>query len=206
MVGPDAPSVALPLEQLARRAAAYCWLEGRLFETLGAWVPTVVEPEAKLVLAAHAREHAWHAELWQERLPLAGDLAPDPLAAPSAEAAAFTAAVSEPRSEDQTIEKLVGAYRVLLPRMIAAYSEHLRRTAEVADAPVIRALRLVLRDETEGWARGEGLVQSLLRTEANVRRAAGHQARLEAMLTDAALVPPVSPPTVPGDLDSGATV
>lgn len=208
MAVPDAVSAALPLEQLARRAGAYCWLEGRLFETLGGWVAAVNEPEAKLALATHAREHAWHAELWQERLPSAGDLAPEQLVAPANDqVGAFAAAVAEPEGEDQTIEKLVGAYRVLLPRMVTAYSEHLRVTTEVADGPVVRALRLVLRDELEEWARGETLVQSLLRTEEDVRRAAGHQARLESMLTYAALVPPVTGrQSVTGHLDSGATV
>ncbi len=192
MSGPDTSS-ALSLEELARRTGAYCWLEGRLFETLGSWVSTVPESEVKLALASHARQHAWHAELWQERLPLIPHSSPERLTAPtSAEVGAFAAAVAEARSEDQTIEKLVGAYRVLLPRMVAAYSEHLRVTSEVSDGPVIRALRLVLSDELEGWARGEQLVQSLLRSEGQVRRAADHQARLEAMLTTTALAPPVS--------------
>ena len=187
MVAPHGSSAALPLEELARRAGAYCWLEGRLFETLGGWVPTVPEPEVKLALAAHAREHAWHAGLWKERLPLTREMSPERLTAPaSAQVEAFAAALAEARSEDQTIEKLVGAYRVLLPRMIVAYSEHLRVTTEVTDGPVVRALRLVLRDEMEGWARGEELIQSLLRNEGHVRRAADHQALLEVMLATAA--------------------
>lgn len=193
MVAHPPASAALPLEQSAQRAGSYCWLESRLFESLGGWVATVPEPDVKVTLATHAREHAWHADVWRERLPLTPEMSADRLTAPaSGEVAAFAAALAEPRSEDQTIEKLVGAYRVLLPRMIAAYSQHLRATTEIADGPVIRALRLVLRDELEGWARGEELVQSLLRAEGQVRRAADHQGRLEALLAATALAPPVS--------------
>ena len=175
---------ALPLEESARRMGGYRWIEARLFEGLGAWVPTVPEPDAKTVLAAHSRQHAWHAELWHERLPRAGAMDPEALTAPASDrVAAFASALVEPEAEDRTIEKLVGAYRVLLPRLIVAYSQHLRLTSEIADAPVVRALRLALRDEVEGWCRGEELIQSLLRSEQLVARAAEHQARLEAILT-----------------------
>ncbi len=199
-------AAALPFEELARRTGAYCWLETRLFQALGDWVATVPEPDVKVVLAGHAQEHAWHAELWQERLPLAPEMDPDRLTAPGEELSAFATALVEPEGEDHTIEKLVGAYRVLLPRLIVAYSQHLRATTEVTDGPTIRALRLVLRDDLDGWARGEELLQSLLSGEAEVRRAADRQARLEAMLGAANLVLPVSHGGRTGNLDSGGKV
>ncbi len=172
-----------PLEEGARRLGSYRWMESRLFEALGAWAATVPELHVKPVLAVHAREHAWHADLWLERLPGVEHLGPDGLTAPASDPeAAFASALLEPDAPDRTIEKLVGAYRVLLPRMVTSYSEHLRASSEIADGPVIRALRLVLRDEVEGWCRGEELIQSLLVTEEQVGRAAEHQRRLESIL------------------------
>ena len=156
------------------------WVESRLFEALGSWVPMVAEPEVQVFLAAQAREHAWHGELWQEQLPTAGELTPERLTTPANEGlAAFVTALADHEGSGHTIEKLVGAYRVLLPRVIAAYSAHLAATSAISDGPVIRALRLVVRDEVEGWSRGEALIHSLLRTEEQVRSAALHQARLE---------------------------
>ena len=186
----------------------YRWLEARLFEALGAWAATVPEPEVKANLAADAHEHAWHAELWHERLPTAGDMTPDGLTVPAGEAAAtFARALVEPEGEDQTIERLVGAYRVLVPRMIADYASHLGATSPVADRPVVRALRLVLRDELECWSRGEALIQSLLRTEDQARRAADRQAGLESLLVgDLGFAGPVWAGDGTGNLDSGGRV
>ncbi len=57
------------VEESARRVGIYKWLEMRLFETLGGWVATVPELDVKLVLGRHCYHHAWHAELWDKRLP-----------------------------------------------------------------------------------------------------------------------------------------
>ncbi|HEY4396133.1 MAG TPA: hypothetical protein VGO28_00530, partial [Acidimicrobiia bacterium] len=53
----------------ARRVGNYKWIEMRLFEALGGWVATVPELDVKLVLGRHCYHHAWHAELWNKRLP-----------------------------------------------------------------------------------------------------------------------------------------
>ncbi len=172
---------------------AYRWVESRLFETLGGWVAAVPEPEVKAMLAVHAREHAWHAELWHEQLPRAESMSPEGLTRPANEdLVTFVTALGKPEGPEndgpgRTIEKLVGAYRVLVPRMIVAYSAHLDAGSPITDGPVIRALRLILRDEVEAWSRGEALIQSLLGTEEQVRRAAEHQARLESMIAGGAL-------------------
>lgn len=174
---------------------AYAWVESRLFEALGAWALDVDDPEGKQGLAAHAREHAWHAELWHERLPTTAGMAPETLTAPANDGvAAALAAMADPQGEGRDVERLVGAYRVVLPRLIVAYSTHLGATQAVSDGPVVRALRLVLRDELEEWARGESLVQSLLGTEEDVRRAASAQARLEwTFASGGGLGPPAWP-------------
>lgn len=47
-----------------------------LFERLGRWVPTTVTPAAQQLFAEACHLHAWHAELWSQRLPAIGR-APD---------------------------------------------------------------------------------------------------------------------------------
>jgi hypothetical protein len=60
-----------------------------------------------------------------------------------------------------TVERLAGLYDVVLPGLIAAYTDHLDRTTPVTDGPTIRALRLVLADEEEDQRTGERLLRSL---------------------------------------------
>lgn len=176
---------ALTLEDAARRIGRYAWIEMRLFEVVGSWVPTVPELDVKLHLGTHADHHAWHAQLWHERLPSLPGLSADELVRPGDGVEAFMAALGEPQDPDQTLEKLVGLYRVLVPHKVAAYTHHHERTTAVADAPTIRALDLVLRDEVAGWREGNRLLASLLRDERDVRRATDHHVRLESLLVAA---------------------
>jgi hypothetical protein len=185
---------ALTLEEAGRLAGRHRWVEMRLFETLGGWVQTVPELEVKLRIGADAPHHAWHAELWWERLPELAGVDRGELTAPFGAAAAVMDAVGEPGGPGQTIEKLVGVYRLVVPRIVAAYTTHLRQASTVSDGPTIRCLRLILRDELEDWREGELLIQSLLTDEVAVRRAAAHQARLEGLLVQAGgITGPVEP-------------
>lgn len=169
------------LEESARRLGQYRWVELALFETLGGWVATVPEDEVRAWLSVRSHRHAWHAELWEQRLPQLRGYDLDTLTAPAnREMERFVASLNEPKGDDQTIEKLVGVYRVLLPYLVAAYLYHLDQSSPVADGPTMRALELILRDEQEDWRDGELLVQWLVGTEEELRRASAHQARLEA--------------------------
>ena len=84
----------------------------------------------------------------------------------------FIETMREPEAPDQTIEKLVGVYRVLIPRKIAAYTYHLNATSRITDAPTQRSLGFILQDELADWTEGEMLIQSLIETEEEVERAA----------------------------------
>jgi hypothetical protein len=188
------------LEETARRLGAYRWVELRLFELMGGWVTTTPELEVKLALATQCSHHAWHAELWLARLPVTAELTVEGLTVPATAAVAdLLAAVAGDGSPGVssgggtpgvssgggtpglTVERLVGVYRVLVPRLIAAYSFHLDHASLVADAPVIRALKFALSDELEDWRAGEALLQALIGSEEAARRAASRQADLEVL-------------------------
>jgi hypothetical protein len=170
------------VEETARRVGNYKWTEMRLFEALGGWVATVPELDVKLVLGRHTYHHAWHAELWHKRLPELREMNQERLTLPpNDEYVAFMDAVREPEAADDTIEKLVGVYRVLIPRKIAVYTYHLNGTSTITDAPTIRSLKFALQDEFEDWRDGEMLLQSLIDTPEKVERAARRQAELEQL-------------------------
>jgi hypothetical protein len=95
------------------------------------------------------------------------------------------AALTEPEAPELTLEKLVGVYRVFIPRFISAYTYHLNATSQITDAPTIRSLHFILQDEYDDWRDGEMMIESLLETPEDVERAAAHQAKLERIMVEA---------------------
>lgn len=178
-VPPEPPT----LEEADRRVAGYVRLERRRFEVLGGWVVSVPEPEVKLLLAVHAGHHAWHASLWSEHLPRrSGHQATGPALPGAATLAACLEAAAEAATTTTTVERLVGAYRVIARHAGDAYVEHLARASTVSDAALSRTCRLVLADQLEDGRQGEALLRSLLDTEAKRELASAHQVRLEKLL------------------------
>lgn len=173
---------AMPLEQAARILGSYQWVERRLFEVLGAWVASEPDPAARLLFDAASQQHAWHARLFADRVPTIGDLDPASLAIPpSAEVDGLLGGLGG-APPGGTLLRLVALGRVVLPRLVAGYGRHLRRAAPVADGPVVRALRMVVRDDLESWQVTEALIQALLRRPNDVAVVTDHQQELEALL------------------------
>ena len=190
------------VEDTAARVGHYKWIEMRLFEALGGWVATVPELDVKMRLGTHTYHHAWHAELWHKRLPELREMNPERLTAPpNEEMVAFVDALTEPEGPNLTIEKLVGAYRVLIPAKIAAYTYHLNATSTITDAPTIRSLRFILIDEMDDWTDGEMMLQSLIETDEDVQRAVDHQAKLQKLLLAAG---GIAGPGTLGEVPDGA--
>jgi hypothetical protein len=197
------PPGLFSVEDTARRVGNYKWAETRLFEVLGGWVATVPELDVKMVLGRHTYHHAWHAELWHKRLPELREMNQERLTMPpNAEFETFMDSVREPEGPELTIEKLVGVYRVLIPRFIGVYTYHLNGTSRITDAPTIRSLTFILQDEFEDWRDGEMLLQSLIDAPEKVERAARRQQQLEELYIASGGI------TGPGSLggDSEATV
>jgi hypothetical protein len=172
--------MSLPLDMTAALVGEYRWIETTLYATLGAWVSDLPLAGVQVLLDAQSMRHAWHAELFADRLPVRSGVDPDELTGPSPATAALFAALdgievpeigpgsSWPPADREAVPRpgalprLAGLYRVVLPRLVTTYTRHLRVTAPVADGPLRRALRLVLRDEVEDWLAGERLVQRLV--------------------------------------------
>jgi hypothetical protein len=187
---------ALPLDAQAKVVGAYQWMERRLFEILGGWVVSEPVPEARLMFDVYSQQHGWHAELWAERLPVLDRLDPATVTLPptaEVDRLLVLLAGGAPGQEAAggTLLRLVGLARVVLPRLIAGYGLHLHRAAPVADGPVVRSLRLVVRDEIEAWQAIETLVQTLVHRPHDIAVVTAHQQALEEVLagTGPGLVP-----------------
>lgn len=177
---------AFSVEETALRVGHYKWIEMRIFELMGGWVATIPELDVKLRLGTHCYHHAFHSELWHKRLPELREMNPDRLTnPPNAEMEAFVDALGAPEAPGETIEKLVGMYRVLLPALIGAYTFHLNNTSQITDAPTIRSLNFCLLDDMEEWREGEMILQSLIETPAEVDRAAARHGELTKLLVAA---------------------
>ncbi len=193
----------MPLGRTAALVGEYRWIEAALHRLLGAWVADMPVAAVQVHLDAQGMRHAWHAELFADRLPVLAGVDPDGLTRPSPATAALLAAaegiepVAEgpgstwpeagtgPAARPGALPRLAGLYRVVLPRLVTTYTRHLRVVAPVADGPLRRALRLVVRDEVEDWLAGERLVQRLVTRPHDVTAVHAFQQHLEAVAVTA---------------------
>jgi len=169
---------ALRLHEAAARYGAYCWVERRLFELTGAWAAAPGLPdEAQVFCFEVSNQHAWHADLWEARLPVLAGVDRECLTRPLGPTVEPLLARLAPERADGTDEGagrrfLVGLARVVLPLLLVSYRGLGRRLAPVADAPAIRALTLVLRDEEEELAAAQSIVDACLDTPEATQQAA----------------------------------
>ncbi len=130
---------------LAERAHRWIALETVLFETLGAWAGDAPEAAVKAPLAAWCHRHAWHAELWQQRLPVIDGrvLADD--GETVAEGEALRRRLAEPTT---TADRLTTLIEAVLVQAAAALADQIDAADAVLDGPTARVTTLVARDLT----------------------------------------------------------
>ncbi|MGH9045796.1 MAG: hypothetical protein ACRDVW_00610 [Acidimicrobiales bacterium] len=190
MTGPAGQEAALRLEQAAALLGAYCAIERRLFELTGAMAQDPEMPkEVQLYLDTLSAQHAWHAELWADRLPVVASIDAQALVVvppPVDQVIAATASAGR-------IDCLAALFRLVLPRLVSSYSRHAMVATAVSEAPTMRALTLVLRDEAEEWAGGEHLVERVLRGPEAVASAGRLVVALESGLVASGIVPGLVP-------------
>ncbi len=159
---------ALRLQEAALRHGAYRWVEHRLFELTGSWAAAPGVPDdARLFLFEASAQHAWHAELWEARLPKLAGVDRDRLTRPVGGAVGPLLASLAPGAfdgDDETAGRrlLVGLARVVLPLLLVSYRRFGQRLLPVSDGPSIRALTLVVQDEEGELAVAEAAVDTLV--------------------------------------------
>ena len=135
------------MEEAARVAGHARWLEDRLFSVLGGWVAVEADAAAKAAFSAHSLRHAWHAQVWADRLPRVAHLDPDALTVPAGpEVGALVDELAALRGVDATTDRLDGSRR-LLGGLVAAYRHRLERAHPLADGPTVRWVGFVVVDE-----------------------------------------------------------
>lgn len=144
-------------------------------------MPSTDDVDAKLLLDRHSQHHAWRAAQWWDRLPVLADVDRDELVV--APTAGMATMLDELARLPGPLERLAGAYRVALPRLVSRYRAHQQLDGRAGDASAMRTLDLLLPDASADWRDGEVLLQLRLSDAAAVERAAATVARLERAIT-----------------------
>lgn len=170
----------------ARRVRAFRQIEQRLGALLEEWAGTVGEAHLQTTLKRHARHAEWHASL------LANSLSDsDGSEAADNDVASFLDAIAAPAGSGETIEFLTGVYRVLIPRLISAYTYYQRAIGTENSDADWRWLDMILKDHFDAIRDGELSLQSLLAGDGEVERSASRKAELEThMVKTGGLVGP----------------
>lgn len=160
--------MSVGIDELARTLGQLRWAELRWFETLGAWMRTAPESEARICLAVSCQRRAAHAGLLAERLPayldLSGcasidgdDVTPEGVTIAGADAGDLLHAAAG----DRTVERLRAFYGLGLVRLVAEYGILLAATDARTDGPTHRTLSMLLADDAAELAEGDALVRRL---------------------------------------------
>src|SRR5215467_9085989 len=187
----------LSVDESARRIRQYRWLEERLMRILGGWIALTPELPVKLLFGRHVWDCAQHADLWGRRLPelRAPAQQSEP---PNAEFGAFMNRLESRERPPETVERLVGVYRVLKPHLIATYTAHLAAANPVYEPPTRRILERCVAEERRHVAAAAIVLDRLLDGDGK-RRADAWQTELQRALAAAGGVtgrtpnPPVAP-------------
>lgn len=170
------------VEESVARIVHYRWAQQHLSAALGGWVATIPELDVKSMLGPHCYQHAWHADLWRLRLPELKEPNEHRAEPPNEAFVSFMDELTSPEEGEQTIEKLVGIYRVLVPHLLATYTFHRKVTSDIVDAPTVRILGFMLDDLHTQIAEGEMMIQDLARDPQLRRRAGDWQTHLDVLL------------------------
>ena len=199
------------VDHSARLLRNYRYAVERLLRALGGWMALTPEISAKLLMGRHVWELAQHCDAFGNRLSeLRAQAQVSEPANPSF--VAFMDALEEPEGPRQTVERLVGVYRVLKPHLLATYQDHLARANAVYEPPTRRILSGCIDDERRHIAAGGAILGHLASTPALRERAGIWQERLEDLLVAARGVTgdglpspsavPAAPPAVELDGDA----
>ncbi|HVA69610.1 MAG TPA: hypothetical protein VNF45_09860 [Candidatus Binataceae bacterium] len=172
------------VKQSAQYLMNYRFAEERMMRMMAGWIALTPEIPVKLEMARQVYECALHTDALGKRL---GELRSraQTSRSPNEAFTIFINAIEDQEQWEQTIERLVGIYRVLKPHLVTHYSAHVEAANPVYEPPTLRILARLVEDEKRHIERGMVLLGDLLDTPEKSRRAAKWQAHLEELLAQA---------------------
>jgi 1,2-phenylacetyl-CoA epoxidase catalytic subunit len=159
----------------------YRFAEERMMRMMAGWIALTPELPIKLEMARQVYEDAQHTDALGKRLPELRAQAQVSRAA-NEQFASFIQEIEDKEEWEDTIERLVGIYRVLKPHLISHYSAHVSAANPVYEPPTIRILARMLDEEKAHVEKGLVLLDDLLDSAETHRRASRWQSHLEDLL------------------------
>jgi hypothetical protein len=164
----------------------YNYVATRLNAIMAAHLAHTPEWEVKCALSLHMWLDAEHSAALRRRVaemrepPLHLDAVPDPK---------LQSWLDETIRAANTVELLVGIYRVAKAELARALRKHLQETNPLVDHPTCRVLRFLLDEQEQMIAWGEQAITALTQDPAASETAAAWEAHLRAFLQDAGGLP-----------------
>jgi hypothetical protein len=162
--------------ELMRR---YNYVESQLYKLSAAFLNPTPEWEVKGALSLHLYLDAEHSQALRQRVaelrrpPLYLDKCPDPK---------LEALFEEAIRAENTIELLVGIFRVIRPSLLAAYQLHLAEINPVFDFPTCRVIRAAVAEEEQMVTWGQQALAALLKTAEDETAALSWESHLSRFL------------------------
>ncbi len=165
--------------ELMRR---YNYVETRLVQLYSLRLTATPEWEVKGAFSLHMWLDAEHSRALRTR---AHELRHPPLFLDNVPDARLKALMDEVLCAADTLELLVGVYRVVKPALVSSCERHLAETNPLVDQPTRRLLRFNVMEEEEAAAWGEQAIAALATSADAIERANRWQEHLHAFLVAA---------------------
>ncbi|GIX48192.1 MAG: hypothetical protein KatS3mg131_2403 [Candidatus Tectimicrobiota bacterium] len=172
------------VEESAKMLRHYRYAEEHMMRIMAGWIALTPELPVKLELGRQVWDCAQHADLLGKRLPelRARAQTSEP---PNEAFVAFMQALADREQPGETIERLVGLFRVLKPHLLCVYTQHLSACNPLYEAPTVRILQRLIQETQEHVIHGQILLEDLANTVATRERAVQWQLHLEKLLVAA---------------------
>lgn len=196
--GPARPAPPAGALALGAALGGGAWWCEQVFAVAGAWVPSAPEAGVRAHLAELSRVAGDHALALRRHLPRPTGVDPETWVRGRDGASDVVVALGAPTD---SLDRLAGLHRAVLPRLLVAWSAHRdAAAASPADRGVARTLGHALADLDDLHREGEGLIQALVGTDGDRARAAAAVAgELDAALAVAGGLLPDAPAAMPVD-------
>ncbi|HZP81746.1 MAG TPA: hypothetical protein VFB21_08935 [Chthonomonadaceae bacterium] len=175
----QAARVGYSVEENVTRLCRYNYVKTRLVEISAAFMNPAPEWEVKTALSLHLYLDAEHSQAIRQRIT---ELRNPPPRLDESPDARLTALMEEALRAQNTLELLVGVYRVLRPALRAALQQHLDAVNPVFDFPTCRLLRIALPEEAQMIAWGEEALAALMTDAETEQQAEAWERHLRAYL------------------------
>jgi hypothetical protein len=172
------------VEESARMLRHYRYAEEHMMRIMAGWIALTPELQVKLEFGRQVWDGAQHADILGKRLPELRARAQ--VSEPPNEAfVTFVNTLANREAPEDTIERLVGIFRVLKPHLLSVYTQHLSACNPVYEPPTIRILERLIHETQEHIVKGQILLEDMANTVPTRERAVLWQLELEKLLVTA---------------------